>query len=94
MVPKYGFSIIIDVSGTGVTAQELYVALVKRKYAVYAVDGLGDMGVTDYIHHNISRPGMWAVELFREALPKAIAEFRTGIHAELAAKFMEGTGTE
>jgi len=41
--PAYGFCMIIDVSGAGVTAQEVTVGLLKEKIAVIPGDGLGDV---------------------------------------------------
>jgi aspartate/methionine/tyrosine aminotransferase len=91
--PKYGFSVVIDVTGAGVSAQELCVALFKRKVAVYAGDGLGDVGAYEQIRLNFSRPDIWAFEQFRKALPEAIAEAKTGIYADFVIKFFEKGGT-
>lgn len=87
--PAYGFSMVIDVSGAGTTAQELTVALFKRRVAVYPGDGLGDVGATDYIRLNISRPDAWAFEHLGESLPKALAEARGGAYREAVIKFFE-----
>jgi aspartate/methionine/tyrosine aminotransferase len=87
--PAYGFSMVIDVSGAGVTAQELTVALFKRRVAVYPGDGLGDVGAADYIRLNISRPDTWAFEHLGESLPKALAEARSGAYREAVIKFFE-----
>jgi len=92
--PQYGFSMVINVSGTGVSAQELIVALFKRRVAVYPGDGLGDIGATDYIRLNISRPDTWALEHFRKSLPEAISEAKTGIYREGVCRFFEEKGTE
>jgi len=92
--PQYGFSMVIDVSGTGVSAQELTVALFKRHVAVYPGDGLGSIGATDYIRLNISRPDTWAFEHFRKSLPEAISEAKTGIYREGVCQFFEEKGTE
>jgi aspartate/methionine/tyrosine aminotransferase len=92
--PQYGFSMVIDVSGTGVSAQELTVALFKRRVAVYPGDGLGDVGATDYIRLNISRPDIWALEHFRESLPEAVSEAKTGLYKEGVRAFFEEKGTE
>jgi hypothetical protein len=80
---------VIDVSGAGVTAQELTVALFKRRVAVYPGDGLGDVGAADYIRLNISRPDTWAFEHLGESLPKALAEARSGAYREAVIKFFE-----
>ncbi len=92
--PKYGFSMVIDVSGTGVTAQELTVALFKHKVAVYPGDGLGDIGATDYIRLNISRPDLWAFRHFRNVLPLAIKEARFGIYRKGVIQFFKEKKTE
>jgi aspartate/methionine/tyrosine aminotransferase len=87
--PEYGFSMVLDVSGAGVTAQELTVALFKRRVAVYPGDGLGDVGATDYIRLNISRPDAWAFERLAVSLPEALREARSGAYREGVIKFFE-----
>jgi len=79
----------IDVSNAGVTAQELTVALFKRRVAVYPGDGLGDVGATSYIRLNISRPDVWAFTHLSESLAGAIAEARGGVYREAVIKFFE-----
>jgi aspartate/methionine/tyrosine aminotransferase len=85
--PRYGFSMVIDVSGTGVTAQELTVSLFKRRVAVYPGDGLGDVGAERFVRLNISRPDLRAFSKLREALPEAIAEARSGSYREALIDF-------
>lgn len=92
--PKYGFSMIMDVSGTGVSAQELTVALFKHNIAVYPGDGLGSIGATTNIRLNISRPDTWAFEHFEECLPLAISEAKSGIYKDSIIKFFEDRNTE
>jgi len=92
--PEYGFSMIIDVSGTGVTAQELTVALFKHRVAVYPGDGLGDVGATDYIRLNISRPDLWAFRHFRKVLPLAIEEAKSGMYRNGVIQFFRERKTE
>ncbi len=92
--PKYGFSMVIDVSRAGVTAQELTVALFRRRIAVYPGDGLGSTGATDYIRLNISRPDLWAFRLFRKALPLAIEEAKSGIYRKGVIQFFKEKKTE
>jgi aspartate/methionine/tyrosine aminotransferase len=92
--PKYGFSMVLDVSGTGVTAQELTVALFKHRVAVYPGDGLGDIGATDYIRLNISRPDIWAFRHFRNVLPMAVEEAKSGIYRNSVAQFFKGKKTK
>ncbi len=87
--PKYGFSMVIDVSGTGATAQELTVALFKRNIAVYPGDGLGDVGATSFIRLNISRPDLWAFEHFKKSLPDAISEAKSGVYRKSLIRFFE-----
>jgi aspartate/methionine/tyrosine aminotransferase len=92
--PRYGFSMVLDVSGTGVTAQELTVALFKRKVAVYPGDGLGDIGATAYIRLNISRPDIWAFRHFRKVLPMAIEEATSGIYRDSIFQFFKARKTK
>ncbi|HSE84447.1 MAG TPA: pyridoxal phosphate-dependent aminotransferase [Thermodesulfobacteriota bacterium] len=92
--PKYGFSMVVDTSGTGISAQELTVALFKHRVAVYPGDGLGDVGATDYIRLNISRPDIWAFRHFRKFLPKAISEAQSGIYREGVIRFFEQKATK
>lgn len=92
--PQYGFSMIMDVSNTGLTSQELTVALFKHHIAVYPGDGLGSVGATDYIRLNFSRPDIWAFEHFRESLKKAISEAKTGVYREDVVRFFERRSNE
>jgi aspartate/methionine/tyrosine aminotransferase len=92
--PKYGFSMVIDISKTGVSAQELTVALFKHRIAVYPGDGLGNIGATEYIRVNLSRPDMWALEHFRKSLPEAISEAQTGVYRKGVIRFFEQKATE
>lgn len=87
--PSYGFSMVIDVSGTGVTAQELTVSLFKRKVAVYPGDGLGDSGATDYVRLNFSHSDRRGLKRFEDSLGEAIKEAQTGIYTESVIKFFE-----
>lgn len=91
--PQYGFCMIIDISGTGVSAQELATALLKYKIATITGDGLGDVGATEYLRLNYSHPDIKCFELFREALPKAIADAKTGMYRDGVIKFFEGIGS-
>lgn len=92
--PKYGFSMVIDVSGTGVSAQELTVSLFKYNIAVYPGDGLGTIGATTNIRLNISRPDTWAFEHLEKCLPVAISEAKSGIYRDSVIKFFEDRNTE
>ena len=85
--PQYGFSMVIDVSGTCVTAQELTVSLFKRRIAVYPGDGLGDVGAERFVRLNISRPDLRAFTKLREALPEAIAEAKSGAYRDAVIDF-------
>lgn len=93
VVPQYGFCMIIDVSGTGTTAQEITVGLIKRKIAVTPGDGLGDLGATEYIRLNYSHPDIACFEQFRTALPEAIEEAKSGRYADGVIAFYEGIGS-
>ncbi|MDR1656622.1 MAG: pyridoxal phosphate-dependent aminotransferase [Deltaproteobacteria bacterium] len=91
--PQYGFCMIIDISGTGVSAQEISTGLLKYKIATITGDGLGDVGATEYIRLNYSHPDLECFEIFRDALPKAIKDAQTGIYKEGVIKFFEGIGS-
>ena len=92
--PAYGFCMMIDVSGAGVTAQEVTVGLLKEKIAAIPADGLGDVKAADYLRLNYSHPDIACFERFREALPNAIAEVQAGLYAEPVIEFFERAGTE
>ena len=85
---------VIDVTDTGVTAQELTVALFKHNIAVYPGDGLGNIGATTNIRLNISRPDTWAFEQLQASLPLAISEANSGIYRESIIRFFEQRNTE
>ena len=93
MKPAYGFCMMIDVSGAGVTAQEVTIGLLKEKIAAIPGDGLGDVKAADYLRLNYSHPDIACFERFREALPKAIAEARAGLYAEAVVEFFARSGT-
>ena len=86
--PEYGFSCVVDCSEMGTTAQELTVALCKRKVAVYPGDGLGTVGATTTIRLNLSDPNPGAVGRFAEVLPEAVAEAKTGIYYDGVRQFL------
>ena len=92
--PKYGFSMVIDVSNTGITSQELTVALFKHNIAVYPGDGLGNIGATTNIRLNISRPDTWAFEHLEKFLPLAIEEAKSGIYRDSIISFFEERNTD
>lgn len=94
VMPQYGYSLVIDVSGAGITAQELTVSMFKRKVAIYPGDGLGDVRATDYIRINFSQPQIWAFERFRDALPEAIEEARSGRYRDKIVAFFERSDTD
>jgi aspartate/methionine/tyrosine aminotransferase len=94
VMPQYGYSLVIDVSGAGITAQELTVSMFKRKVAIYPGDGLGDVRATDYIRINFSQPQPWAFERFRAVLPEAIEEARSGLYRDRIIAFFERSETE
>lgn len=87
--PQFGFSVVVDVSQADVTAQELCVALFKRRVALYAGDGLGDVGAWEWIRINFSRKDIWAMEKLREALPEAIKEARSGVYTDKIIRFFK-----
>lgn len=91
--PEYGFCMIIDIAETGVTAQEITVGLLKRKIAVTPGDGLGNLGATEYLRLNYSHPDIACFELFRKALPEAIAEAQSGVYAQGVIDFYKSVGS-
>jgi aspartate/methionine/tyrosine aminotransferase len=91
--PAYGFCMMIDVSGAGVTAQEVTVGLLKERIAAIPADGLGDVKAADYLRLNYSHPDSACFERFREALPRAIAEAQAGLYAEAVIDFFTRSGT-
>lgn len=92
--PAYGFCMMLDVSGAGVTAQEVTVGLLKHRIAAIPGDGLGDVKPADYLRLNYSWPDIACFEQFREALPKAIAESQRGDYAAAVIDFFERADTE
>jgi aspartate/methionine/tyrosine aminotransferase len=91
--PAYGFCMMIDVSGAGVTAQEVTVGLLKERIAAIPADGLGNVKAADYLRLNYSHPDIACFERFRDALPKAIAEAQAGLYAEPVMDFFARAGT-
>lgn len=92
--PSYGFSMVIDVSKTGVTAQEITVGLLKEKIIVTPGDGLGEYGATEFIRLNISHPEIDCFEQFRKALPLAIEEAKTGKYVNGVIDFYKSVESE
>lgn len=92
--PSYGFCMIIDVSGTGVTAQEITVGLLDHKIAVIPGDGMGEAGAADYIRLNYSSSDIACLEQFRRALPLAIAQAQEGRYVTAVDNFFARTGTD
>lgn len=92
--PQYGFCLCLDVSGTGVTAQEITVALFKHGFCVIPGDALGDVGCTRYVRINYSQKDSSRLERFAEALPMAIEVARTGAYAEGVKAFYRKIRTE
>ena len=75
--PDYGFCACLDVAGTGVSAQELTVALFRRGICVISGDALGEVGATQYIRINYSARDIAKLERFRAMLPLAISDARS-----------------
>ena len=92
--PQYGFCMIIDVSGTDASAQEIATALLKYGLGVITGDGLGDVGATEYIRLNYSHPDLECFEKFRAALPKAIAAAQSGMYKPGVIKFFQDIGSQ
>jgi aspartate/methionine/tyrosine aminotransferase len=92
--PAYGFSCVVDVSGLGASAQELTVALCKRRVAVYPGDGLGEVGATTTIRLNLSDPDPAALARFADALPEAAQEAASGVYRDAVRDLFQSYGTE
>ena len=92
--PAFGFCTVIDVSGTGVTAQEVTVGLLKHRIAAIPGDGLGDVGCADYLRLNYSSPDIACFKQFRKALPLAIAESQAGRYAAAVDAFFARADTD
>jgi len=93
IAPEYGFSTIVDVSDTGATAQEICVALFKRKIATIPGDALGEVGAADYLRINFSHRDRSRLARLGNALPEAVSEARAGAFAAPVAAFFRGQGT-
>jgi aspartate/methionine/tyrosine aminotransferase len=92
--PSHGFSAVLDVAGTGASAQELTVALFARRVAVYPGDGLGDVGALRFVRLNLSRPDGAALERLAQALPDAIDEAASGRWREPVADLLASRGSD
>lgn len=92
--PEFGFSCVVDTTGAGASAQEITVALCKRKVAVYPGDGLGEVGATTTLRLNLSDPDPRAAERFAAALPEAVEEAATGVYREGVRDFFLASGTD
>jgi aspartate/methionine/tyrosine aminotransferase len=85
--PDYGFCLVMDVAGTGVSAQELSVALFKHRVAVIPGDAFGETGVTRYVRLNYSQRDLRQLDHFRQVLPIAIDDARTGRYTDDVIRF-------
>jgi aspartate/methionine/tyrosine aminotransferase len=92
--PAYGFSCVVDVAGLGASAQELTVALCRRRVAVYPGDGLGEVGATTTIRLNLSDPDPSALARFAAALPEAAEEAASGVYRADVRDLFLSYGTE
>jgi aspartate/methionine/tyrosine aminotransferase len=92
--PEYGFFACIDTSGIKATCQELTVALLKRKCAVYPSDGLGEVNPTTYLRLNFSTPHRKHFAWLKAALPEAIKEAESGMYREAVLDFFRSAGTD
>lgn len=91
--PERGIACAVDVTGAGVSPQELMVSLFARRVAVYPGDGLGESSAASVIRLNLSRPDPWAMEHLRAVLPDAVAEARSGRWREPVAALLDRKGT-
>ncbi len=91
--PDYGFFACVDTSCIKASCQELTVALLKRRCAVYPGDGLGDTLPASYLRLNFSSPRPEHFRWLKEALPGAIAEAEAGIYRRQVTDFFLSVGT-
>jgi aspartate/methionine/tyrosine aminotransferase len=91
--PDYGYFAVVDISQIQASSQELTIALLKRKCAVYASDGLGDEKATSYIRINFSTPYIKHFKWLEKALPEAIKEAESGIYRKAVLDFFQAVGT-
>jgi aspartate/methionine/tyrosine aminotransferase len=92
--PEYGFFACVDTSRVKASCQELTVALLKRKCAVYPSDGLGETDPISYLRLNFSTPHRKHFLWLKKALPEAIKEAETGIYRKVVCEFFESVGTK
>ncbi len=76
--PDYGFCACLDVSRTGVSAQELTVALFKQGICVIAGDAFGEIGATRHVRVNFSSLDVADFERLRCSLPVAVRDAQSG----------------
>ena len=91
--PSHGYYAAIDTSKIKASAQELTVALLKRRCAVYPPDGLGEVSATSYIRVNFSSPHKKHFDWLRRSLPEAIQEAESGIYRRAVVRFFQSIGT-
>lgn len=92
--PDYGFSACLDVSGAGVSAQELTVALFRQGMCLIAGDALGNVGATQYVRINYSARDIGNLERFRSALPIAIKDAQSGRYLEGVQDFYRNRASQ
>lgn len=92
--PQYGFCLCLDVGGTGVTAQELTVALFKEGFCVIPGDAMGDVGATRYLRMNYSQRDPAGLERFADRLGDAVKDAQRGAYAEGVKAFYRKVNTE
>jgi hypothetical protein len=91
--PDYGFCACLDVTGTGVSAQELTVALFRQGVCVIAGDALGEVGATQLVRINYSARDIAKLERFRTVLPLAIRDAQSRRYLPGVRAFYQGQST-
>jgi aspartate/methionine/tyrosine aminotransferase len=91
--PQRGLACAVDISDTGASAQELMVALFRRRVAVYPGDGLGETIASSTIRLNLSRPDPWAMEHLRAVFGEAVDEAASGRWRAAVLALLERKGT-
>jgi len=94
VAPQRGLACALDLTDSGTTAQELMVALFKRRVAVYPGDGLGDVAAASTVRLNLSTPDPRVMEHLRAVIGDALAEAASGRWREPVAELLTAKGTE
>ena len=87
VLPTHGYFTSIDTAQIKASCQELTIALLKRKCAVYPSDGLGDYKPTTYLRINYSTPYKKHFDWLERVLPDAIEEAESRVYRQAVLNF-------